>query len=94
MLNIQLFVVNMIHENCYVVSDETNEAVIIDCGALFPEECDNIQSYIAENQLQPKHLLCTIVIKHYVCRINFRLQSIRLIYEFCSENVIKMPMCA
>ena len=85
MLNIQLFVVNMIRENCYVVSDETNEAVIIDCGALFPEECDNIQSYIAENQLQPKH---------YVCRINFRLQSIRLIYEFCSENVIKMPMCA
>lgn len=38
MLNIQLFVVNMIRENCYVVSDETNEAVIIDCGALFPEE--------------------------------------------------------
>lgn len=59
MLNVQLFVVNMIRENCYVVSDETNEAVIIDCGALFPEECDCIKEYIAEKHLLLKHSLCT-----------------------------------
>ena len=33
MLQIKRFVCNVIQENCYVVSDETQEAVIIDCGA-------------------------------------------------------------
>ena len=28
----------MLSENCYVVSDETKECVIIDCGAFYPEE--------------------------------------------------------
>jgi glyoxylase-like metal-dependent hydrolase (beta-lactamase superfamily II) len=28
----------MLQENCYVVSDETKECVIIDCGAFYPEE--------------------------------------------------------
>ena len=59
MLNVQLFVVNMIRENCYVVSDETDEAVIIDCGAIFQEECDCIKEYIAEKHLLLKHSLCT-----------------------------------
>ena len=38
MLNIQRFECNMFQENCYVVSDDTKECVIIDCGALHPEE--------------------------------------------------------
>ena len=38
MFNIKRFTCNMLTENCYVVSDETNEAVIIDCGALYEEE--------------------------------------------------------
>ena len=59
MLNIQHFKVNFIEENCYVVSDETREAVIIDCGAFFPEEKAAISSYLAENKLVLRHLLCT-----------------------------------
>mgnify|MGYP000941961001 CR=1 FL=1 len=59
MLNIQHFKVNFIEENCYVVSDETREAVIIDCGAFFPEEKAAICSYMAENKLVLRHLLCT-----------------------------------
>ena len=38
MLHIERFQVNMLQENCYVVSDETKECVIIDCGAFYPEE--------------------------------------------------------
>ena len=38
MLHIEKFEVNMLQENCYVVSDETRECVIIDCGAFYPEE--------------------------------------------------------
>lgn len=28
----------MLQENCYVVSDETDECVIIDCGAFYEED--------------------------------------------------------
>ena len=59
MLNIKKFIVNPIQENCYVVSDETRECVIIDCGAIYPDEHDTISRYIREKQLQPVHLLCT-----------------------------------
>lgn len=59
MLHIQRFTVNMIEENCYVLSDETGEAVIIDCGAFFPEEKKNIREYIEQNRLRPKRLLNT-----------------------------------
>lgn len=59
MINVQRFVCNMLQENCYVVSDETRECVIVDCGAYYDEEQEAIQRYISENQLQPKHLLAT-----------------------------------
>ena len=59
MLNIQRFVCNMFQENCYVVSDDTSECVIIDCGAFFNEEKRAISEYVKNNSLSPKHLLCT-----------------------------------
>ena len=59
MLNIKRFMVNPLQENCYVVSDETNECVIIDCGAYYDEEHQAISNYIEQNQLKPVHLLAT-----------------------------------
>lgn len=59
MLNIKTFACNMLGENCYVVSDDTQEAVIIDCGALFPAERQAIADYIDRQKLRPVHLLCT-----------------------------------
>ena len=59
MLNIQCFVCNMLQENCYVVSDETRQCVIIDCGAYYPEEKAAIKQYISKNNLTPVHLLAT-----------------------------------
>lgn len=49
----------MFQENCYVVHDDTNECVIIDCGALYPEERNAMDDYIRQNALVPKHLICT-----------------------------------
>ena len=57
MLHIERVQVNMLQENCYVVSDETKECVIIDCGAFYPEERTAITQYIKENQLKPVPLL-------------------------------------
>lgn len=59
MLTVKCFVTNMVSENCYVVSDETKEAVIIDDGAFSDEENSAIDTYITEHNLVPKHLLCT-----------------------------------
>lgn len=59
MINVQVFTCNMLQENCFVVSDETKECAIIDCGAFYQEERDMIIDYIKKNQLIPKHLLAT-----------------------------------
>lgn len=59
MLTIKTFEVNPLQENCYVVSDDTNECVIIDCGALYEGEQKAIETYIRDNQLKPVHHLCT-----------------------------------
>ena len=59
MLKIQRFACNMLNENCYVASDETKECIIVDCGAYYPEERQAIVDYINNNQLIPKHLICT-----------------------------------
>lgn len=53
------FVCNPLQENCYVVSDGTKDAVIIDCGAYYPDEKAKICEYIKENELSVKHLLVT-----------------------------------
>ena len=49
----------MLQENAYVVSDESSEAVVIDCGALYDVERNAIIRYIKDNELKPVHLLCT-----------------------------------
>lgn len=59
MINIQRFACNMLRENTYIVSDETKECVIIDCGAFYEEEKQAIKKYIEKNQLIPKHLVAT-----------------------------------
>lgn len=59
MLNIQRFVCNPIRENTYVVSDDSKECVIIDCGAWYDDEKEAIREYINGNKLIPKHLIAT-----------------------------------
>jgi len=52
MLKIETFVVNMIQENCYIVSDETHETVIIDCGAFYDND--------KERMKKTNSFLCTL----------------------------------
>lgn len=59
MLKIQTFEVNPLHENCYVVSDDTKECVIIDCGAFTESEQEAIITYIDKNGLKPVHNIGT-----------------------------------
>ncbi len=59
MLTIEQFVVNELRENCYVVSDETLECVVIDCGAYSQAERQSVLDYIKAKGLQPRHSLLT-----------------------------------
>ena len=59
MLNIKTFVCNLLQENTYIVSDESLECVIIDCGAYYEEERTAITQYIESEGLRPVHLLAT-----------------------------------
>ena len=59
MLHVKTFSFNLLQENTYVVYDDTNECVIIDCGAYYQEERDALVNFINDHQLKPVHLLCT-----------------------------------
>lgn len=59
MMTVRTFCVNPLQENCYVVSDETGQCAVIDCGAWYDQEHKAISDYIARNNLVPVHLLCT-----------------------------------
>lgn len=59
MITVKSFECNQLQENTYVVSDETRECVIIDCGAYYNEERQAILKYINTQQLRPVHLLAT-----------------------------------
>ena len=69
-----------------MVSDDSKECVIIDCGAYYPEECEAIDNYLREQQLKPVHLLAT----HGHLDHNFGnahlFQQYGLKVEICSED--------
>jgi glyoxylase-like metal-dependent hydrolase (beta-lactamase superfamily II) len=58
-MKIKKFEFNMFPVNCYVLSDETHEAVVIDAGCYYPEEKQALKRYIDDNHLTVNHLLNT-----------------------------------
>ncbi|MEG1838974.1 MAG: MBL fold metallo-hydrolase [Bacteroidaceae bacterium] len=58
-MKIKRFEFNMFPVNCYVLSDDTKEAVVIDAGCFYQEEKQALKNYITNNGLIVKHLLCT-----------------------------------
>ncbi|BEG98523.1 MBL fold metallo-hydrolase [Bacteroides sedimenti] len=58
-MRIKRFEFNMFPVNCYILSDETNEAVIIDPGCFYEEEKQALKNFINNNGLIIKHLLNT-----------------------------------
>lgn len=59
MLNVKKFIFNPFQENTYIISDDTKECAIIDCGAFDDNERSEIKKYIADNDLDPVRLICT-----------------------------------
>ena len=59
MITIKTFEVNYFSENTYLLYDETNEAVLIDCGCMRKEEEKEISDFITANKITLKRYLCT-----------------------------------
>ena len=58
-MKIKCFEFNMFPVNCYVLADETNEAVIIDAGCYYKEEQQRLKDFITERKLTIRHQLNT-----------------------------------
>jgi hydroxyacylglutathione hydrolase len=59
MISIQTFIFNALQENTYVLSDETQQAVIIDAGCYTSSEEKALQQYLTDNHLTVRALLST-----------------------------------
>ena len=59
MMKIERFEVNPFQENCYIVSDDSGEGIIIDCGAFYEEERKAVVEYVMDNGIELKHLIST-----------------------------------
>lgn len=71
MIEIKRLVFNPNHENTYIVSDETGECVIIDCGCFNASEQYMLASYIEMRNLRPKRLIATHCHLDHVCGNGF-----------------------
>lgn len=59
MIKVKPFTFNFFGENTYLLYDETNEAVLIDCGCMEPDEESILSDFIKSNNLILKRLLNT-----------------------------------
>lgn len=74
-MKIKRFEFNMFPVNCYVLSDDSNEAVVIDPGCFYEEEKQALKNYINSNGLTVKHLLNTHLHLDHIFGNPFMLQE-------------------
>ena len=59
MIKIKTLVFNAFQVNTYILSDETNDCIIVDAGCYEPHEEQTIKDYIDNNSLKPVLLIST-----------------------------------
>ena len=91
MITIETFVVNFFSENTYILFDETKEAVIIDCGCLFPKEQKAVSDYITQHELTLRHNLCTHLHLDHTFGNTFIHATYGLSPEAHVEDVVGLP---
>ena len=91
MIPIKIFTVNSFGENCYLLYDETKEAVIIDCGCSSSEEENEISTFITHHQLTLKHHLCTHVHGDHLLGAPFLYKKYGILPEAGTKDILQMP---
>ena len=54
-MTIKALVFNPFYENTYIISDEDNQAIIVDPGCYEPYEQEQLKQYIADSNILHKH---------------------------------------
>ncbi|MGB1248415.1 MAG: MBL fold metallo-hydrolase [Chitinophagales bacterium] len=67
MMNVAAFTCNPFQENGYIISDETNECIIIDPGCYTASEQQQYLDYIQQNNLKPVRLFNTHCHLDHIC---------------------------
>ena len=91
MIQIKTFTVNSFGENCYLLYDDTKEAVIIDCGCSSPVEENEISAFITSHQLILKHHLCTHIHVDHLFGAPFIYKKYGLLPEADAKDIQQMP---
>ena len=87
MIKLKTFVVGLLEQNTYIVSDDTREAVMIDCGMMSTRECEAVAQYVKDEQLTLKHLLLTHAHFDHACAVSFVHERYGLPVEFHSDDM-------
>ncbi|MEG1738015.1 MAG: MBL fold metallo-hydrolase [Odoribacter sp.] len=94
-MEVKVFINNLWQENTIVLYDDTNEAVVIDCGCFNQEEENKIQKFFEEKNLKPVALLNTHLHIDHIFGNNFMKKKYGLATKaakednFLIENAIK-----
>lgn len=58
-MEVKKFTFNPFQENTYVLHDATKECVIVDAGCYYPQELEDLKTFISENELKVTKLIST-----------------------------------
>jgi glyoxylase-like metal-dependent hydrolase (beta-lactamase superfamily II) len=91
MIKVKIFPFNVLLENTYLLYDETNEAVVIDCGCQFAREEKTLSDFIALHGLSLKRSLCTHLHFDHVLGIHFIYQAYGIEPEAHRLDATRLP---
>lgn len=87
-MNIKIFEFNPVSELTYILYDETNECVIVDPGCYYPEEEQELSSFIKGNNLTVKHIINTHLHFDHVFGVNYVTEKYNQPLQACMEDKI------
>lgn len=93
-MKIKRFEFNMFPVNCYVISDETGEAAVIDAGCYYPEEQQRLKRYIQDNHLSVKLLLNTHLHLDHIFGNAFMVREFGVRPQACKDDEFLLPHTA
>ena len=93
-MKIKRFEFNMFPVNCYVLSDETGEAAVIDAGCYYPEEQQRLKKYIQDNHLSVKLLLNTHLHLDHIFGNAFMVREFGVKPQACKDDEFLLPHTA
>jgi len=86
-MNIKIFTFNQFFENTFIISDSTNECIIIDPGCYDKNEKQILQDYILSNNLVPTRLINTHCHIDHILGNNFVSKTWNLELEIHQKDI-------